>query len=133
MARDRVRSNGLTKAMRWAARLLALMAVGLFIYFVVEFGVKVFPRLSWSSPQGYPLLAILLLALGALLLAWRWELAGGVIALPAAAVIITLVCLGSGLDMFYCAALFALPLLLGGALYLGCSLRTQDGTAEQGS
>jgi hypothetical protein len=110
-------------AMRWAARVLALIAVGLFAYSVVEFGANVFPALTGTSPQGIPLLIALLLALTGVVIAWRWELIGGIIAVAASAAIVAMVCAGSGLDMAYCAAIFVLPLLLAGALYLGCCWR----------
>jgi hypothetical protein len=123
--------NGWTKAMRWAARVLALIAVGLFVYFAVEFGARVFPSLAWTSPQGIPLLVALVLALAGVLIAWRWELAGGMIAVGCSAAIIGLVCAGSGPDMFLCALFFTLPLLLAGVLYLGCCWRTRRAARSQ--
>jgi hypothetical protein len=111
--------------MRWAARVLALIATGLFVYFVVEFGTKVIPSLAWTNPQGIPLLIALILALVGVLIAWRWELIGGLIAVGCSAAIIALVCAGSGTDMFLCALYFTLPLLLAGVLYLTCCWRTR--------
>ena len=60
------------------------------------------------------------------LIAWRWELAGGLMAVAGAVIVMALVCIGSGLDMLYCAFLFTLPLLLAGALYLACCWRTRE-------
>jgi hypothetical protein len=111
--------------MRWMARLLALAAVGLFVLFVAMSGAKVFPALSWNSPQGLPLLVGLLVALVGVLIAWRWELIGGVLAVAGALAIMGLVCWGSGADMLYCAVLFTLPILVAGVLYLGCCWRTR--------
>jgi hypothetical protein len=115
--------------MRWAARLLGLVAVGLFVFFVVESGDEVLPALSWGSLQGIPLLIALLAALAGLLIAWRWEMVGGVMVVVSAAIIFGLVCLGSGLDMSLCAFYFTLPLFLAGALYLGSFWRTKEATS----
>ena len=122
--------NGGTTTMRWVARILALIAVGLFVFFAVELGAEVFPALSWG-PQGIPLLIALAVALAGVLGAWRWELAGGVTTVSGAAAIMALVCLGSGTDMFFCAFLFTLPLLVAGALFLGCCWRTRVKTAQR--
>jgi peptidoglycan/LPS O-acetylase OafA/YrhL len=125
MANDLQERNGSTSVMRWTARVLALVAVGLFVYFAVDFGATVFPTLSWG-PQGIPLLLVVGIALAGVLVAWRWELVGGIMAVAGVAGIIALVCLGSGTDMLFCAFLFTLPLLLAGALYLGCCWRTKS-------
>ena len=86
------------------------------------------PALGWS-PQGIPLLIGLAVGLVGLLIAWRWELVGGVMAVAGAAGTMALVCLGSGTDMLYCAFLFTAPILVAGALYLACCWRKQDTTA----
>lgn len=132
MAKVQRCDDGWATAMRWIARFLALVAAGLFAYFLVEFGAKVFPSLAWTNPQGIPLLLALLLALAGVLIAWRWELIGGMIAVACSAAIIALVCAGSGLDMFLCAVFFTLPLLLAGALYLGCCWRTRRAAPPEG-
>ena len=108
--------------MRWVARILALIVGGLFVYFAVEFGATVFPNLSWG-PQGIPLLAVVGVAILGALLAWRWELVGGLMATGGALLTMILVCAGSGGDMFLCALFFTLPLLVAGTLYLGCCWR----------
>jgi hypothetical protein len=123
--------NGWTAVMRWTARLLALVAGGLFVYFAVEFGPKVFPALSWTSPQGVPLLLGLLVALLGGLIAWRWELVGGLMTMAGALLVMALVCVGSGPDMLFCALLFTLPLLVAGALYLGCCWRKRAAQTAQ--
>jgi hypothetical protein len=120
--------NGWAKAMRWTARLVTLVVAGLFVFFVIERGAKVFAALSWAEPQGMPLLLSLLVALAGVHIAWRWEIAGGVMAAAGAGAIIALVCLGSGLDMFLCALYFTLPLLVAGALYLCCGWRAREST-----
>lgn len=125
MANDLQERNGSTSVMRWTARVLALVAVGLFVYFAVDFGASVFPALSWG-PQGIPLLVVVGIALAGVLVAWRWELVGGIMTLAGVVGIMALVCLGSGTDMLFCAFLFTLPLLVAGALYLGCCWRTKS-------
>lgn len=124
--------NGWTSSMRWVARLLALVALGLFVFFAVEFGARVFPILSWG-PQGIPLLVAVLVSLAGLLVAWRWELVGSIMTVAGVAATVALVCLGSGTDMFFCAFLFTLPLLVAAALFLGCCWRTRRVEAAQRS
>ena len=124
MSKVQQKQDGSTKAMRWTARILALLAVGLFVYFAVELGARVFPTLSWG-PQGIPLMVALVVALAGVVVAWRWELVGGIMTVVGVAGIIALVCAGSGTDMLFCAILFTLPLLMAGALYLGCCYRTR--------
>ena len=116
--------TGWTSLMRWVARIVALAAVGLFVSFAVEVGARAFLTLSWG-PQGIPLLIAVVVALAGLLVAWHWELAGSIVAMAGVAAIMALVCIGSGTDMFYCAFLFTLPLLVAGALFLGCCWRTR--------
>ena len=118
-------NNGWTTAMRWVARLVGLVAAGLFVLFAVELGAKILPALPWTDPQGMPLLIVLLAALAGVLVAWRWELLGGILTFAGALGIMALVCTGSGADMLYCAFLFAAPLLLVGALLLGCCWRNR--------
>jgi hypothetical protein len=59
------------------------------------------------------------------LIAWKWELIGGLMAVAGAVLVMALVCAGSGLDMLFCAFLFTLPLLVAGGLYLACCWRTR--------
>lgn len=122
--------NGWTAAMRWVARLLAVAASGLFALFAVEAGPRLFPALAWNSPQGMPLLLGVLVALAGVLIAWRWELTGGLMAMGGAFAIIVLVCAGAGFELFRCALLFTSPFLLAGALYLGCCWRKRTAVSE---
>ncbi len=124
MSKVQQTGDGSTTAMRWTARILALLAVGLFVFFAIELGARVFPTLSWD-PQGIPLLIVVGVALAGVVVAWRWELVGGIMTVAGVAGIMALVCLGSGPDMLFCAFLFTLPLLVAGALYLGCCWRTR--------
>ena len=118
-------NSGWTTSMRWAARLLGFFAVGLFVAFVIMSGPSVLANISLTSLQGLPLLIALLLALGGVLVAWRWELVGGIMTIVGSVAIIGLVCLGSGVDMFLCSMFFTLPLIVSGALYLACSYRSR--------
>ena len=133
MAKDGKVGNGWTGPMRWTARILALIAGGLFVYAAVEFGAKVLSGLSLNSPQGLPLLLGLLVAILGALIAWRWELVGGLMAVLGAVMVMALVCVGSGLDMLYCAFLFTLPLLTAGVLYLSCCWRTRQPRSLNGA
>jgi hypothetical protein len=132
MSKDSQERYSSTTTMRWIARFLAVVAVGLFAFFAIEFGASVFPTLSWD-PQGIPLLVVLGIALAGVLVAWRWELVGGLMTVAGAAGIMALVCLGSGMDMLFCAFLFSLPLLVAGILYLGCCVRTRSASVAQES
>lgn len=131
MAKDQKNGNGWTGLMRWTARILALLVGGLFVYFAAEFGAKVLSNLSLSSPQGLPLFLGLLVAVLGALLAWRWELVGGAMAVAGAVIVMALVCVGSGLDMLYCAFLFTLPLLTAGVLYLSCCWRSRKASSAR--
>ena len=124
MSKVQQAGDGSTTAMRWTARILALLAVGLFVFFAIDLGARVFPELSWG-PQGIPLLIVVGVALAGVIVAWRWELVGGIMTVAGVAGIMALVCLGSGTDMLFCAFLFTLPLLVAGALYLACCWRTR--------
>lgn len=132
MSKVQQKKDGSTTAMRWTARILALLAVGLFVFFAVELGARVFPTLSWG-PQGIPLMIALAVALAGVVVAWRWELVGGIMTVAGVAGIMALVCAGSGTDMLFCAFLFTLPLLAAGALYLGCCYRTRMAKVVQES
>lgn len=109
--------------MRWSGRVLALLAVGLFLLFLFQSGARVFPTLTWNKPQGWPMMVAMVVALVGMVAAWRWEAGGGVVALAGAIAIVVLVVLGSGLDMLVPAIMFVAPLALAGLLYLGCSAR----------
>ena len=132
MSKVQQKRDGSTTAMRWTARILALLAVGLFVFFAVNLGSRVFPTLSWG-PQGIPLMVALAVALAGVVVAWRWELVGGIMTMAGVTGIIALVCAGSGTDMLFCAFLFTLPLLVAGALYLGCCWRTRMAKVAQES
>lgn len=124
--------DGWTRGMRWAARILSLVAIALFVVYLVQSGASQISALSWTSPQGIPLLIALLVALAGVLIAWRWELVGGILTIVAAVAIIAQTCLGSGPIMFLCSLFFTLPLLVGGVLYLACGWRSRASAKPQG-
>jgi hypothetical protein len=126
MTNEHKTNDGLTKAMRWAARLIGLVAIGLFAAFVFTSGASIIPSLSLTDAQGLPLLIALILALAGVLVAWKRELVGGIMTMVGSVAIIAMVCLGSGSDMFLCSLFFTGPLLVAGVLYLACCYRTKS-------
>ncbi|MFC2046499.1 hypothetical protein ACFLTC_03145, partial [Chloroflexota bacterium] len=76
MAVDTHTSERLTKVLRWSARIVGLIATGLFLLFLVESGANIINELSWSSPRGIPLLLAMGVAVAGVLLGWFVELIG---------------------------------------------------------
>ena len=108
------------KGLRWGARAVGLLATGLYLLFVVEFGAKVLSAISWDSPAGMPLFVALTLAVAGTVIAWRWEAIGGLMALLGGMAIAALTVLGRGPNMALAGFVQALPLLVAGTLYLAC-------------
>ena len=132
MTKEQGKPNGWTTVLRWSARLLGLVTIGLFVAFLIVSGAFVFPALTWTSPQGWPLLIALAVAIAGVIVMWRSELVGSLMTLAGAVAVMGLVCLGSGTDMLFCAFLFTLPLLLAAVLSLGCCVRTRmAGTSQE--
>ena len=123
--------NRLTKGMRWSARVVGLLACGLFLQFIIESGARVLPALSWDSPREMPLLLALVMAVAGVLVAWRWEAIGGAMALVGSLAIMVMVYLESGSTMIIAAVILTLPLAVAGALYLGCCWRTRTAALPQ--
>lgn len=111
--------------MRWAGRIVGLIAVGLFLLFLTETGARILPELSWGNPQGIPLLLAMTVAVAGVLVTWALELIGGLMTLIGAVAIPILVYLGSGLSLLLAALILSLPLLICGGLCLGCCWRTR--------
>lgn len=117
--------GGLTKAMRSSARVVGLLASGLFLLFLAESGVTLLPALSWTSTRGMPLFLALTLAMAGVLIAWRWETVGGALAVIGALAVVQLVYLGAGLAMVPAAGVLVLPPLVAGILHVTCGWRTR--------
>ena len=118
-----------TKVMRWIARVLGLLASGLFVLFIICAGAKICPTLSWSSPRGIPLFITLAMAAVGVLIAWRWELIGGAMAAVGAIVLSALVYFGSGRAVVSTALMIGLPFFISGVLFLACCWITRTATA----
>ena len=119
-----------TKVMRWIARVLGLLASGLFVLFLICAGIGICPMLSWSSPRGMPLFIVLAMAAVGALLAWRWELIGGAMAAVGAIVLSALVYFGSGRAVLTTALMIGLPFFISGVLFLACCWRTRTVTTS---
>lgn len=127
------KKDGWTGIMRWTARILALLVIGLFVLFLAESGMAIISQLSFDDPQGLPLLIALVVALAGVTVAWHKESVGGMMSIVGALAIIALVCIGSGPDMFLCSLFFTAPLLLAGSLNLVCCYGARAHTAVQGA
>ena len=115
--------DDLTKGMRWVARVVGLLASGLFVLFLFCAGFEICPSLSWTSLQGMPLFIVLTMAAVGVLIAWRWEMVGGAMAVVGAVALSALVYFGSGRDVFSTALMISLPFFVAGALFLACCWR----------
>lgn len=113
--------DAMVEGMRWSARLVGLVATALFLQLVIDWSPTAILKLPWSSATGMPLFLALLMSVAGVLIAWRWQTAGGVMASVGAIGIIFLVYLRSGSDLMIPALVMAAPLLIPGALYLACS------------
>jgi hypothetical protein len=120
MARKHNAGQGVKKGLHWSALAAGLSVAGLYLLFVVQFGAKVLSKIPWSSPASMPLFVVLTLALAGTVIAWRWEAAGGLMALLGGMAIVALIVLGHGSGMALAGLLLALPLLVAGILYLAC-------------
>jgi hypothetical protein len=125
------RKDGLTKGMRWTPRAIGLVASGLFLLFIIESGASALVSLTWTSPLGMPLLVALAVAVAGVLIAWRWEMAGGAMALLGGLGIMGLVYAGSGPESLLAALLLAFPMLVAGVLFLGCGLAMRVSLQER--
>jgi len=104
---------------------LGLWASTPFVLFLIYSGARACPKLSWSSPQGMPLFIVFAMATVGVLIAWRWEMIGGAIAMVCAIVINALIYLGSGRALFYAALMNSVPFFVAGVLFLTCYWRAR--------
>jgi hypothetical protein len=120
-----------TVVTRWIARLLGLLASGPFVLFLIFLGATVCPKLSWSNPQGMPLFCVLTAATVGVLIAWRWEMIGGAMAVVSAVAISGLVYLGSARAAFPAALMASVPYFVAGVLFLACYWRTRRAHSQR--
>jgi hypothetical protein len=125
MAVETQTSESLTKILRWSARIVGLIATGLFLLFLIESGPNVIPELSWTNPRGIPLLLAMGVAVAGVLAGWFLELVGGVMTLIGAVAIPVLVFLGSGGVLLIATLILIVPLLVPGILFLACYWRSR--------
>jgi hypothetical protein len=114
-----------TVVARWVARLLGLLASAPFVLFLIFLGATICPKLSWSNPQGMPLFCVLTAATVGVLIAWRWEMIGGAMAVVSAVAISGLVYPGSARAVFPAALMASVPYFVAGVLFLACYWRTR--------
>jgi hypothetical protein len=95
------------------------------VLFLVFLGATICPRLSWSNPQGMPLFCVLTAATVGVLIAWRWEMIGGAMAVVSAVAISALVYFGSARTMFPAALMASVPYFVAGVLFLACCWGTR--------
>ena len=122
-----------TVVARWIARLLGLLASVPFVLFLFFLGATICPRLSWSNPQGMPLFCVLSAATVGVLIAWRWEMIGGAVAMVSAVAVSGLVYFGSGRTVFPAALMASVPYFVAGVLFLACCWRTRRAQSRQGA
>lgn len=77
--------NNRAKGVRWAARLLSVPVLLVWAFFIVAYAVGPERSLPASLPDAVAYVAMIV-SLVALAGAWRWELAGGIVALVAVAI-----------------------------------------------
>lgn len=108
------------QAVRWVARVLALLISLPFLYFLFFRSGEVLPRLSWSAPNEMPLFLAWLVVVAGILISLRWELVGGLLTAVAAILVGVLGYAGCGSDEIATCMVVAVPYLLSGALLLSC-------------
>jgi hypothetical protein len=111
--------------------MVGLIAVGLFLLFLIEQGNRILPELTWGNPQGAPLLLAMVVAVAGVIVGWILELVGGLMTLIGAVAIPVLVFLGSGPSLLLAALILSLPLLICGGLCVGCCWRTRRAFVSQ--
>lgn len=124
--------DGLTQAMRWSARVIGLLASGLFGQFMIRSGVRTLPALSWTSPREMPLFLAMVVSVAGILIAWRWETAGGTMTVGGAVAILVLSYVGAGPALVFAAVMLTLPLFVAGVLCLACCWRIRIAARSRG-
>jgi hypothetical protein len=109
--------------LRWAARILGLLASVPFLRFLVDTLAGTPLRLTWTGPQGGPVFVAMVLAIAGAFIAWRWQMTGGLLTVAGAVVVLLLVIAGSGTAVLLPTLLLTVPFLIAGLLHLGCCWR----------
>jgi hypothetical protein len=112
--------DDLKRVIRGMALALGLLANVPFLLFLLEWGSRAWPQLSWSNPQGKPLFIVMTFAILGYALAWRWLKVGGVLAASSAITLCALVYLGAGSSLMPAALVISIPLCVAGWLFLVC-------------
>ena len=118
----------LTYVMRGIALAFGLLANRPFLLFLISSGAKTCSKLSWSRPNEMPLFIVLTTATVGFVIAWRYEMIGGTIAVVCAIAVSALVYFGSGRAVFSTALMISLPFFIAGLLFLICCWKTRVAT-----
>jgi hypothetical protein len=113
-------SRFLIGGLRWLAVLLALLASGPFITFLLFRAGEVLPNLSWRAPNHMPLFAAWLAVMVGVLVSLRWQMIGGLVMATSAIAVGVLGYLGCGSGELLTCTLIAGPYVLSGLLLVGC-------------
>ena len=123
MATDQQSGDYMMGSLRWAARIVGLLATVPFALFIADTIDGNPLRLTWTGPQGGPVFVALALAIVGAFIAWRWQMIGGLMTLASAAIVIILVLVGSGARVLLPTIILTVPFFIAGALHLGCCWR----------
>ena len=82
-------------------------------------------KVTWVSSTGHQQFLEKMATVG-VLIAWRWEMIGGAIAVASATAISVLVYLGSRSTVFTAALMTSVPFFVAGVLFLTCCWRTRQ-------
>jgi hypothetical protein len=110
----------LIAGLRWTAILLALLASGPFITFLLFRAGGVLPNLSWRAPNHMPLFLAWLAVMAGILVSLHWEMIGGLVMATSGIAVGVLGYLGCGSGELLTCTLVAGPYLVSGLLLLGC-------------
>jgi hypothetical protein len=105
--------------LRWTAILLALLASGPFITFLLFRAGEVLPSLSWGAPNHMPLFVAWLAVIAGVLVSLRWEMIGGLVMATSAIAVGVLGYIGCGSGELLTCTLVAGPYVISGLLLLG--------------
>jgi hypothetical protein len=117
--------------LRWTAILLAVLASGPFITFLLFRAGEVLPKLSWRAPNHMPLFVAWLAVMAGVLVSLRWQMIGGLVMATSAITVGVLGYLGCGAGELLTCTLVAGPYLISGLLLLGCCWAREQLTSSE--